>query len=247
MARIATLTGFLLTLLQPLAGSAQTEQDYVPSLRLLLEVRDAETNEPLVGAHVGVDTLLRVTNLDGQALYRGLGKGPLTVGAAFVGYAAADTVIDLQRSVRMVFMLQPQAFNLAAAEVEAEKFNTARLNRVGFFDRRDVRTGVFFTINDIEKRGATQLSDVFRGLNGLRMEMQDGRTYLTSTRTRGCSPSFYLDGTHARDLEEFVDSVSLRDVLAIEVYRGPSEVPVEFTATINGAECGTILVWTRAR
>ena len=236
---------FLLWALLPLAAGAQTET--ATSLRLLIEVRDAETGEPLAGAHVAADTLLRVTDVEGRALFSGLAAGEVPVGAAFLGYTPLDTLLTLERSTRLAFLLQPETLGLGQIEVEAERVNTARLARVGFFERGDERSGVFLTSEDLERRGATAFSDVFRGVSGLRLESNYGRAYLTSTRRRDCSPAIFLDGTRARGLEEFLDSIALRDVLAVEIYRGPSEVPLEFSASINGADCGAVLVWTRAR
>ena len=47
-------------------------------------------------------------------------------------------------------------------------------------------------------------------------------------------------------LEWFIDDfVSLSDVEAIEVYRGPSELPGEFHGMHSGGNCGAVVVWTK--
>ena len=235
----------LLWLLLPLLASAQSER--APSLRLLVEVRDAETGEPLAGAHVGVDSLLRVSNSQGRAQFEGLASGEIAIGAAFLGYAPMDTTLTLARSSRVTFLMKPTSLAIGEVEVEADRFNAARLARVGFYSRQESRAGTFLTPEDIEKRGASLFSDLLRSVPGLRIETSFGRTTLTSTRRRDCSPSIYFDGTHARGLAEQLETVPLDGVLAVEIYRGPSEVPAEFAATVTGAECGAILVWTRAR
>ena len=83
---------------------------------------------------------------------------------------------------------------------------------------------------------------------------------------RGCDALFFLNGMPIRLrapgsradtadvdfvpgpdlLDWFIDDfVSLSDVEAIEVYRGPSELPGEFHGFSGGANCGAVVVWTR--
>jgi len=229
----------LLAILLPALG-VRAQPPEVPRLRLLIEVRDAETGSPLPGAHVAADSTRRVTDAEGTVRFRDLAPGAVTVSAAFLGYTSADTTLALTRSVRLAFALRPEPQALAQVEVEGERVNTARLERVGFY-------AVFLTREDLDRRGALAFSDAFRGVPGLRIETRAGRAVLVSTRRRSCSPSLFLDGTRAQFLEDFLDSVSLRDVLAVEVYRGPAEVPLAYSATIHATDCGAVLVWTRAR
>ncbi|MEL6616223.1 MAG: carboxypeptidase-like regulatory domain-containing protein, partial [Bacteroidota bacterium] len=128
--------------------------DYTPSLRLLIEVRDAETNEPLLGARVAVDSVARLTNRDGRILFRGLQPGETQIAATFLGYMTVDTTLALASSSRMSFLLTPQAFSLPEVEVSADRFNAARLRRSGFYDRRENRAGTFLTIEELEEAHA---------------------------------------------------------------------------------------------
>lgn len=217
------------------------------TIRVLIEVRDAETNEPLIGAQVATDSVARVTNLDGRVLFRGVAPGETHIAAAYVGYAPLDTLLDISTSSRISFLLTPRPFNLQEVEVSADRFNAARLERSGFYRRRDTRAGTFKTIEDLEKTGAVVFSDIFRSTAGLRIESQFGQTRLVSNRRRDCSPAIFFDGIAARDLALSLESVPLDGVLAVEIYRGPSEVPAEFAASANQTECGAVLVWTRAR
>ena len=229
----------------PVAAFAQA--DPTPQFRLLVEVRDAETNEPLLGAHVGANDLLRVSNSQGRVLFEGLPAGEVALGAAYIGYTPTDTTLTLARSSRVTFLLSPEAVDLPEVEVEADKFNAARLARSGFYRRQETRAGTFLTIEDLERNGAQRFSDIFRGITGIRIEREFGQTTLVSTRRRNCSPSIFFDGIEARGLAEQVDTVPLDGVLAVEIYKGPSEIPPEYMRNIGGADCGAILVWTRAR
>ncbi len=51
---------------------------------------------------------------------------------------------------------------------------------------------------------------------------------------------YYLDGI---DLRGMPVPISLREVAAVEVYKGAASLPGEFAG--SDARCGAIVVWTR--
>ena len=231
------------------AAAAQTGADTAATaprtLRVLVEVRAAGTGEPLPGARVAVDSLVRVADADGRVVVTGLTPGPVGIGAALLGYAPADTTVVLARSARIAFELQTAS--LGTVEVEAERFNAERLRRSGFYERAQTRSGVFLDEADVEARRTPQAADLLRGLPGLRVETRLGQTSVRSTRRRRCTPAVFVDGTEARGLGDALDTLPAESVLAVEVYRGPSEVPAAFSVMGPGEACGAILFWTRAR
>jgi len=83
---------------------------------------------------------------------------------------------------------------------------------------------------------------------------------------RGCDVEFFLNGMPVRlraprsradtadvdfvpgpePMDWYIDDfVALSDVEAIEVYRGPSELPGEFHGMHSGGNCGAVVVWTK--
>jgi hypothetical protein len=47
--------------------------------------------------------------------------------------------------------------------------------------------------------------------------------------------------------EDFtLDEVSAADVVAVELYSGAASMPVEFSSTRRGMNCGMVMIWTRA-
>jgi hypothetical protein len=60
-----------------------------------------------------------------------------------------------------------------------------------------------------------------------------------------CSPQWYLNGVPLRvDVGETIDQiVSMVDLHAIEVYKGASQLPIEYSGSTGG--CGAIGLWTR--
>jgi hypothetical protein len=56
-----------------------------------------------------------------------------------------------------------------------------------------------------------------------------------------CPPAIWVDG---RPSDFYGANTAVGDIYGMEVYRGPSELPAEFTS--NGM-CGAIVVWTKNR
>jgi hypothetical protein len=56
-----------------------------------------------------------------------------------------------------------------------------------------------------------------------------------------CAPEYIVD---ERTDNMFGPSVPIRDIEAIEVYLGPSDVPGEFAGSNSG--CGVVVIWTRS-
>jgi hypothetical protein len=62
----------------------------------------------------------------------------------------------------------------------------------------------------------------------------------------GCSPLVYLDGAFLGSTSEFdLDgTVTAAELVAVEVYRGITEVPPLFDVA-GGAQCGVVALWTQ--
>ena len=56
-----------------------------------------------------------------------------------------------------------------------------------------------------------------------------------------CPPDYIVD---ERNDNFFGPNTPIRDIEAIEVYTGPSDVPGEFSGRTAG--CGVIVIWTRS-
>jgi hypothetical protein len=59
---------------------------------------------------------------------------------------------------------------------------------------------------------------------------------------RQCKPTWWIDGVEVRSFHE---NTPIRDIYGIEIYRGPGEVPGEFSG--SNAACGVIVMWTKSR
>lgn len=120
--------------------------------------------------------------------------------------------------------------------------------RAGFYQRRDVGAGHFFTREDIDKRNPGQMSDMFRMIPGVTVQPSMGmiRNQLRFRGNRGCAPLTWLDGSPLASGEFDIDNLSPRSIEAFEVYTG-SIVPPRFSVApgIGPRTCGAIIIWSR--
>ena len=235
------MRGFIALLVALAAvASAQTAE-------LTLLVRDGLTSSPVSGASLTVAGLSGAADDFGRAELLGVEPGPLRVVARGPGYAVLDTTLQIpaESHVVAVLPLAPEVEHLGEVTVEAETVNDGLLRRRGFFARRQQRAGVFITREELDQRGASQVADVFGGVAGVRVQHDAAGTSLVSSRRRGCLMAMYIDGTEMTYLARNLDALPYDDIAAVEVYRGPAEVPLEYTQTKSQETCGAVLIWTR--
>lgn len=120
--------------------------------------------------------------------------------------------------------------------------------RHGFYQRKDVGSGHFFTREDIERRNPSMMSDMFRMIPGVTIQPSMGmiRNQLRFRGSRGCAPLTWLDGAPLASGEFDIDALSPRSIEAFEVYTG-SLVPPRFAVApgIGPRTCGAIVIWSR--
>lgn len=214
---------------------------------LLVTVLDEETRQPLSGAHVRVGDAVGVVAANGRVRFVEVPVGDVAVSVSHVGYVTRDTaaVVTGAPLSRLLVRLAPESTALPTVAVEETAYNEGMLRRRGFYERQSSRTGVFLTREELDERGATLFSDVFSQVPGVRVQRRSGQTALVSSRSQDCPMAIFVDGVEAAYLAERVDSVPFRDIAAVEVYRGPAEVPMEYAYTRSRETCGAVLVWTR--
>lgn len=134
------------------------------------------------------------------------------------------------------------------------------LVRNGFVRRITRGQGRFITPAEIEESSASSTADLFRGIPGVHLTNPPGgiigpRTVVRMVAQNDyCAPTVYLDG--ARISSGMVADMSIDDLAplqmidAIEIYRRPSEIPIEYGMTGSGGgsgPCGVLVVWTKTR
>ena len=108
--------------------------------------------------------------------------------------------------------------------------------------------GTYLTREDFADRLPLQASELLRGLAGVQlMRRPDGPGYVPVGRG-SCGFRYILNGARVGAGFE-IDDIAPEWIEAIEVYRGPASIPIEFAPTGGDyrANCGVIVIWTRNR
>ena len=139
-----------------------------------------------------------------------------------------------------------------------------QLIRNGYVRRLQRGLGRFITPYDIEQSAVFATADLFRGIAGVAVRAQGGGGGFNAYRgdvvqmlsaLGYCTPTIYLDGI--RVSQAVVTSMSLEDIIpisdidAVEIYRRPSEVPIEYSGTAQASTsfsvCGVLVIWSKHR
>jgi hypothetical protein len=183
-----------------------------------------------------------------------------------IGYTPLDSLLSAGHLTTIDLVLRETRL-LQTVEVRSTLSKPARYASTSrfddFYERRARERGRFFTREDIERGNKTLMVDLLTEVPGVRvnkprpgipLNLRFARcsgTRLTSTFSSGTpqadlSPGLiavYVDG---RQLDskygvDFLDGLPTSAVEAIEVYAGPSQLPIE----AMGNACAAIYVWTR--
>ena len=233
---------------------------------------EVETGQP-----ISLGLVIMMTEA-GDSLTSGVtnGQGRFSVtapeGGSFVLVASA---FGFKETAAGVFELGPDGemdveFRIAAAPMPIDGLLVSlqrpalqhQLVKNGFVRRVTRGLGQFITPIMIEESPARSSEDLFRGIPGVGLVYPQGgiNSFQGATlRLFGtgqyCTPTIYLDGT--RLSVEMTASLPveviapLATIDAVEIYRRPAEIPVEYGMTQSGSSqggnCGVIVVWTKTR
>ncbi len=234
---------------------------------------DSTVSRPIPGAEVSVIELRRGTRseADGSYLLGELPSGRYTVTVRRPGFSPlqAHARFSGRDTIAADFELvavRPVA--LDTVSVTGKWWAGRRFD--AFEARRALGNGSFLARADLDKEGNRQLSEVLTRLSGVRIiRLGSGDAAVATTHTsygqgsrnnggdamdrrRGAPPACYsqvfVDGVRVfipepnRPLFN-INSIITRTVHAVEFYSGSAETPAEFTS--NGAQCGTLILWTK--
>ena len=114
---------------------------------------------------------------------------------------------------------------------------------VDFERRRQTGRGQYLTEDEIVKSGAYNVADAVKSMRGVLYECGGGSGCFIrmSNAPMRCLPEFIVDD---QVMNDFGPSTPIRDIIGLEVYTGPSEVPGEYAG--RNAGCGVVVIWTRS-
>ena len=144
----------------------------------------------------------------------------------------AGIVDVLAQMVRVDFALEPVV-------VSARRLT--KLEREGFYERRQRTAGYFLSREDIRNRAAMRVSDLFRTIPGARViQGAFGRGDIIRLRG-GCLPVIVLDGIAMGSGLRIDELFTIAGLEGIEVHHSATAPPQYAGMTT----CGVIMLWSR--
>ena len=212
-------------------------------------VRDS-LGQAIIGAQIGISgsRLIVETDDSGRFELAKVKPGMLTLRFRRLGYQP-DT-LELLVLAGKTIPLDVKLTRLSVSLTPVVITGRADLRgwREGFYHRKEIGAGHYFTAADIDKRNPSQLTDMFRMLPGVTIQPTRGiiRNQLRFRGRKGCAPLTVLDGTPLSAGEFDIDNITPFSVAAVEVYPGLI-VPPQFTVApgIGPRTCGAVVIWSK--
>jgi len=211
-------------------------------------VQKSDTSRPVTGAQIilGSDDRHVVTDSTGRYLLGGIPVGVQHVVVRALGFRPVEFSVALHEGLQGLEDIQldaaPGVQELAPVAIAAPAAAAASYRLVDFERRRRTGRGHYLDDIQIKQSGASRLSDLMRGMRGVTEHCAGSGCTVQMVRARpGCDPDYIVDG---RMDNMFGSTTPIRDIVALEVYTGPSDVPGEFAG--RSAGCGVVVIWTRA-
>jgi hypothetical protein len=201
---------------------------------------------PIAGAHV---TIQRGPAVDTDSLGRfdtkDVRPGDAEVMIQSLGYSPGVFKIHILDGgvTEKVFSLDFTGHRLAAVAVQARA--EQMMSRYSDFEQRRQRgLGAFLRWDQLTDEKYGSVGDALRTIRGVRIQcnQQTFECFAVMARSRSCLPVWIIDGMEAASFHE---NTPIRDVYGLEVYRGPGEIPGEYSG--SNAACGVIVMWTKSR
>ncbi len=200
-----------------------------------------------------------LTDAGGRALLPNVEPGRLVVRARRIGFTQGQiaTTVGAGRVVLPIVMSVVRMPTLDTMRVIGARVERGRL--ADFEARRLNRQAtVSITREDIQKRNPVDTWQMLTGLASISVTVRDARVVATTRRamvsafnsSQPCFVQFMVDGIplHKADDQGGVNMQDLPqpdEIDGIEVFAGPSTIPLQYGGTGDGKWCGLIAIWTR--
>jgi len=187
-----------------------------------------------------------VADSTGQFVFGAVAPGDRHFLVRALGYRPVDVSVRLEAGNQTMQDVEmeaaPEGAQLLAPMAVSARATPESYRLVDFERRRRTGRGHYLVDEEIKASGASRLQDLTRGMRGVTEHCAGNGCRIQMVRARpGCEPDYIVDG---RPDNMFGSSTPIRDIVGLEVYTGPSDVPGEFAG--KSAGCGVIVIWTRA-
>jgi CarboxypepD_reg-like domain/TonB-dependent Receptor Plug Domain len=212
-------------------------------------VVDGHTSQPISDASVILHgtKLNTVTDDAGRFVFDDVPAGRWVLEIQHIAYQTRSDTIEVKAGNDM-FVEASMSEAAIPLQPLVVTVRPQKLVAVGFYERKSRGIGTYITRDDIIKRHVERLSDLLSSVAGLRRTINnDGTSQINmrgvKTIATRCDTQYFLDGVPADIGVLGPDIVPIRDIEGIEIYKGSSELPMQFD--VGRAMCGAILIWTR--
>lgn len=217
--------------------------------RVLDDISDQPVGEVTVAALAGDSAVAQArTGADGSYRMQLPAAGTYVLRAQRLGYGSMTTApvqVAAGATVQVDIRVAAEEVVLSAVEGTGRvERRSPRLETSGFYERQKEGFGRFLTAEEIEKRNALEVTDLFRGIPGVRLIPSGVRDWqiIMSRGGSNCEPRIFVDNL-AMTTADLEDAVQPEHIAGIEVYRGSSEIPARWGG--SRASCGVIVIWTK--
>jgi hypothetical protein len=214
-------------------------------------VTDRTTGRGIAGARLVLlsDSRSVTTDSLGKYEFRGLPAGVSRLMVLAEPFPTINIVVALGASERRTrdISIDSTAAGRAAQALPPVGVSAAapvtNYRMVGFERRRVSGRGQYLTEEEIVRSGAFSVADAVKNLRGILYECGGGQgCFIRMARAPGrCLPEYVVDDQVQND---FGLTTPIADIVGIEVYSGPTDVPGEYAG--RNAGCGVVVIWTRS-
>jgi hypothetical protein len=199
-----------------------------------------DAGKPVLGVDVtaSADNARAKTDSAGHFEIRNLEDGNYAVHARRIGYLPSRLSADIGHGGRVDLRieLKPRPAFLDSVVIVANG-NCPDRSYVGFICRRKGGKGLYMTDDDIFDKNAREIGDIFRGVQGFRVEFattQFGRIPIPiPTKASQCLNALVngRPATNTNPMPRWAD-----EMIAVEIYAAPSDVPEEYQRYVWGRQ-----------
>lgn len=221
------------------AAHAQQEGDRA---QLVGAVTDRLAHAPAVAAEIAVLGSGRstLTNEEGRFTLDDLPPGDHIIEIRYLGLTSEQYEVFLpQGTTRIDFQITVPPFELEELVVEVRMYRSLKMQE--FERRRRRENGHFIDRGEIEESSPVYISDLLRGIPGVRVAwtLEGDVRLIMGHGMSSCEPDLYIDGSpsHAARINDWLPNL----IEAVEIYNRAFDRPAQFYSN----RCGAILLWTR--
>ena len=202
---------------------------------------------PILNATVQLSGAARslTTDEEGEFRFTGVPAGTASVSGRRIGFrpSSVEVLVRAGETTRTSLMLPRAVVALEPVMVYGRQQRQIG-PMAGFYERKERGFGRFFSRADIERIRPQRPTDLFRMIPGVRFSTDQFGRHILYFRGATCPPDVFVDGMHAGAGYYDPDNYDTGSLEAVEIYSGPSTVPIEFQRAMTGS-CGVIALWSR--